>query len=117
MQFVDADLVARGVAAASSLAREHDLPVDDVVIVANSNMLALRLQPGDVFTRIAVVGQEVAAFEVSLAQRLAAASAPVASLEPRVPPRVYVRDDFAVTFWTYYDSAAESIAPARYADA
>ena len=39
----------------------------------------------------------------SLAQRLAETESPVAALEPRVEPRVYERDGFAVTLWTYYE--------------
>src|SRR5581483_12172198 len=35
---------------------------------------------------------------------------------PRVEPRVYVRDGFAVTLWTYYEAAPlRAIAPAAYA--
>ena len=117
MRFVDAGLVARAVEAASSLGRDLELHVDDVVVVQNSNTLALRLLPCDVFARTAVVGKEVAAFEVSLAQNLGAVSAPIAALDPRVEPRVYERDDFAVTFWTYYDSVTATDSPAKYAKA
>jgi hypothetical protein len=51
-----------------------------------------------VFARTALLGQEVAAFEVRLARGLAAATGPVASLDPRVEPRVYEVDGFAITF-------------------
>jgi hypothetical protein len=101
MPVVEARLVARATAATSTLACELGLQVDEVLVVQNSNMLALRLLPCDVFARTAVVGQEVAAFEVLLAQRLAAVGAPIASLDPRVEPRAYQRDDFVVTFWSY----------------
>jgi len=114
---VEAGLVARAAVAASSLARDLDLPVEDVVVVQNSNTLALRLLPCDVFARTALVGQEVAAFEVLAAQDLGALSAPIASLHPRVEPRVYERDGFAVTFWTYYDSVTDTASPTKYANA
>ncbi len=114
---MEAGLVARAAAAASSLGRDLDLHVEDVVVVQNSNTLALRLLPCDVFARTALVGQEVAAFEVLVAQDLGAVSAPIASLDPRVEPRVYERDDFAVTFWTYYESVTDTASPARYANA
>jgi len=114
---VEAGFVARATAAASALGRDLDLQVDDVVVVQNSNKLALRLVPCDVFARTSVVGAEVAAFELVVAEKLGAISAPVASLDPRVEPRVYERDDFAVTFWTYYESVTEPAAPAQYADA
>src|SRR6478735_6988947 len=97
--------VARAKAAAISTAAALSLPVDDAIVVHNSNKLALRLLPGDVFARVAYVGQEVAQLEVELAQRLAETESPVARLEPRVEPRVYERDGFAITLWTFYESA------------
>ena len=86
---MEAELVSRAMAAATSLAGELDLRVNDAVVIHNSNKLALRLLPCDVFARVALVGQEVAALEVELAQRLAAMASPVAALEPRVEPGVY----------------------------
>ena len=74
--------------------------------------------PCDVFARVAHVGHEVAQFEVDLAGRLAETESPVAALEPRVEPRVYERDGFAVTLWTYYPPVApQEVSPADYADA
>jgi hypothetical protein len=89
-------------AAATSLAVALGLRVDDAVVIHHSNKLALRLFPCDVFARVALAGQEVSALEVELAQHLAAIASPVAALEPRVEPRVYEGDGFAVTLWTYY---------------
>ena len=110
--------VQRAVAAAVSIAAALDLTVDDAIVLHNSNKLALRVLPCDVFARVAYVGQEVAQFEVELAQRLAETESPVAALEPRVEPRVYVRDGFAVTLWTYYEPVLpRDAAPAEYAQA
>ena len=110
--------VQRAVAAAVSIAAALDLRADDAVVLQNSNKLAFRLLPCDVFARVAYIGQEVAQFEVELAQRLAETESPVAALEPRVEPRVYVRDGFAVTLWTYYQPVApQEVPPADYADA
>ena len=115
---VEAKLVARAMAAATSLAETLDLPVNEAVVVHNSNKLALRLLPCDVFTRVALVGQEVSALEVELAQRLAALASPVAALEPQVDPRVYECDGFALTLWTYYDTVpTDQLTPADYAGA
>ena len=115
---MEAELVSRAMAAATSLAGALDLRVDDAVVIHNSNKLALRLLPCDVFARVALAGQEVAALEVELAQRLAATESPVAALEPRVEPRVYERDGFAVTLWTYYEAVTpDQDSPAEYADA
>jgi hypothetical protein len=108
--------IRRAVAAARSSAEAFDLRVDDAVVLHNSNKLALRLLPCNAFARVAHVGQEVAQFEVDLAQRLAETDSPVAALEPRVEPRVYERDGFAVTLWTYYEPVSpRDVAPAEYA--
>jgi len=115
---VEAEVVARATAAATAIARSLDLPVDDAVVIHHANKLALRLLPCDVFARVAPVGQEVAALEVELAARLAGVESPVVALEPRVEPRVYQRDGFAVTWWTYYETGtADRHSPAEYADA
>jgi thiamine kinase-like enzyme len=59
-----------------------------------------------------------AEFEVEVARRLAETDSPVAELEPRVEPRVYERDGFAVTLWTYYEPVSPGdVAPAEYAQA
>ncbi|HEX7131987.1 MAG TPA: hypothetical protein VF228_05395, partial [Iamia sp.] len=63
-------------AAALTVAAALDLPVDDAVVLQDSNKLALRLRPGDVMARVAHRGQEVAVFEVDLARRLAATGSP-----------------------------------------
>jgi len=108
---------ARAINAAISIAVALDLAADDATVVQNSNKLALRLLPCDVFARVAPVGHEHARFEVELAQRLARTESPVAALEPRVEPRGYKRDGFEVTLWTYYEPATPAISPAAYADA
>jgi hypothetical protein len=95
----------RATAAATAIASPLGLTVDDAIVLHNSNKLALRLLPCDVLARVAPVTEQVAQFEIELAQRLAEAESPVAALEPRVEPRVYERDGFVVTLWTYYEPA------------
>ncbi|HYJ68112.1 MAG TPA: aminoglycoside phosphotransferase family protein [Nocardioidaceae bacterium] len=115
---MEAGLVSRAMAAATSLAVAQGLRVDDAIVIHNSNKLALRLLPCDVFARVALAGQEVSSLELELARHLAAVASPVAALEPRVEPRVYEGDGFAVTLWTYYEAAThDQVAPAEYADA
>jgi len=110
--------VARAVDAAVSAASALHLRIDEAIVLHNSNKLALRLLPCDVFARVAPVGEEVAQFEVELAQRLAETESPVAALEPRVEPRVHERDGFALTLWTYYDPVTpREVPPADYANA
>lgn len=87
--------------AAVWVASSLDLSVDDAIVLHGSNKLTLRLLPCDVLARVAPVADQVAQFELELAQRLVGAGCPVAALEPRVNPRVYNHGGFAVTLWTY----------------
>jgi Ser/Thr protein kinase RdoA (MazF antagonist) len=107
------------VGAAVSTASALDLRVDDALILHDSNRLALRLRPCDVLARVAhMEGQGGAEFEVEVARRLAETDSPAASLDPRVEPRVYVRDGFVITLWTYYEPVSlRDVAPAEYAQA
>jgi len=100
-----------------SIASALGLAVDDAVVLQNSNKLAVRLLPCDVLARVAPLAQQVALFEVKLAQRLAEIESPIAALEPRVEPGAYERDGFVVTLWTYYASVTPEVAPADYANA
>ena len=109
--------VTRAMAAAASVAASLGLPVGGATVLQNSNKLALRLTPCDVFARVAPVGQEVAQFEVELAQRLAEVGCPVCPLEPRVDPRVHTRDGFTVTLWTYYEPVTPHVSPVDFAKA
>ncbi|MEU9882115.1 aminoglycoside phosphotransferase family protein [Streptomyces phaeochromogenes] len=109
--------VTRAIAAATSVAASLDLPADDAIVLHNSNKPALRLTPCGVLARVATVGQEVAQFEVELSQRLAEVGCPVCPLEPRADPRVYTRDGFAVTLWTYYEPVTLHTSPVDYAKA
>jgi thiamine kinase-like enzyme len=108
----------RAMAAAMSVAAAVGLAVDDTIVLQDSNRLTLRLLPCDVLARVAPVEHQVAQFEIELARLLAESGCPVAALEPRVEPRVYERDGFTVTLWTYYEPAgpAEPL-PAGYASA
>lgn len=116
---MNASDVRRAVAAGASSASELGLHVDDAVVVHNSNRIAVRLIPCDVLARIGPSAhQDGFQFEVEVARRLAETESPVGELEPRVEPRVYMRDDFAITLWTYYEPVAPAdIAPTDYAHA
>jgi predicted trehalose synthase len=103
---VDAEVVSSAIAATAGLATQLHLRVDDVAVIQNSNKLALRLLPCGVLARVARTGQEVAALEIEVARKLAATASPVAALVPHIEPRVYERDGFTVTLWTYYETVA-----------
>ncbi len=100
-----------------STASALDLQVDDAVVLHDSNRLAVRLRPCDVLARVAHVTHRTrAGLEVEVARRLSETDSPVAALEPRVEPRVYQRDGFAVTLWTYYEPLpSRDVSPAEYA--
>jgi aminoglycoside phosphotransferase (APT) family kinase protein len=115
---MQASEVPHAVAAAMSIASSLDLAVDDAIVLHDSNKLTLRVLPCDLVARVAPVAQQVAQFEVELVQRLAESGCPVAALESRVEPRVYERDGFVVTLWTYYEPATpREVSPAGYAAA
>jgi hypothetical protein len=103
---MDSSQIQPAVDAAVSSASALDLRVDDAVALHNSNRLAVRLLPCDVLARVATPvrrNHEVAAFEVEMARQFEEAHCPIAALEPRVEPRVHLRDGFAITYWTYYE--------------
>ena len=115
---MQASEVPRAMAAAMLTASSLDLRVDDAIVLHDSNKLTLRLLPCDVVARVAPVAHQVAQFELELAQQLLESGCPVAALEPRVEPRVYERDGFVVTLWTYYEPVTpREISPADYATA
>ena len=108
----------RARAAAVSTASALGLAVDDAIVLQDSNKLAVHLLPCDVLARVAPTAHQVAQFEIELARRLAETESPVAALDPRVEPRVYERDGFAVTLWTYYAPVVpQEVSPADYANA
>ncbi|WP_030622719.1 phosphotransferase [Streptomyces sclerotialus] len=107
----------RAVEAGRTTASRLGLQVDDVIVIHNSDRVVLRLVPCDVLARVAPSGHLAGSeFEVEVARRLADIDAPVAELEPRVEPRVHVRDAFAISLWTYYEPVRSEIAPDDYAN-
>ena len=109
--------VPRAVAAAKSTASSLGLTADEAIVLHDSNKLTLRLLPCDVLARVAPVANQVAQFELEVAQQLLESGCPVAALEPRVAPRVYERNGFVVTLWTYYKPATpREVSPADYAN-
>lgn len=111
--------VQRAIEAARSTASALGLRAGEGVVVHNSNRIAVRLTPCDVLARVAPLAHQAGAeFEVEVGRRLAEAGCPVAEPDPRVEPRVYVRDGCAITLWTYYAAVPpQDIAPAAYAQA
>src|SRR3982751_2170234 len=90
----------RATRAAISSASSLGLTAHDAAVLHNSNKLTLRLQPCDVLARVAPAAHQDAQFEVDVAQRLAEVGSPVAAL---ASPEVFVRDDYVVTLWAYYE--------------
>jgi aminoglycoside phosphotransferase (APT) family kinase protein len=118
ISWVQPSEIQRALAAAMSTASALGLAVDDAIVLHDSNKLTVRLLPCDVVARIAPIAHQVARFEIGLARRLAESQSPVAVPDPRAEPRVYERDGFAVTLWTYYQPAISGeVSPAGYANA
>jgi aminoglycoside phosphotransferase (APT) family kinase protein len=98
----------RAVTAAIAVVESFDLDVDETTVLNDSNRLVVRLLPCDVVARIVPVGYRVFASaigaerEVQLLRRLGSVEGPIAVLEPRVPPHVFVRDGFEVELLTCY---------------
>jgi Ser/Thr protein kinase RdoA (MazF antagonist) len=116
---VDGAELPRAVAACRAVTAARGLRVDDAVVLNDSNRLAVHLRPCDVLARVAPRARHNGAkFEIEVARRLAETGAPLATLDPRVEPRVYEQDDFAVTLWSYYEPVPpRDIAPDEYARA
>jgi hypothetical protein len=115
---MEASEVRRAVDAGGSTASALGLQVDEVVVVNNSDRIAVHLIPCDVLARVAPSAHQAGSeFEVEVARRLAETDGPVAELEPRVENRVYLRDGFAISLWTYYEPVGSEIAPEEYAGA
>jgi aminoglycoside phosphotransferase (APT) family kinase protein len=110
---------SNAVEAAVSTAVALDLKVDDADVLHDSNRITLRLRPCDVLARVAPQESRPGAeLEVEVVRRLTRTGSPVASLEPRAEPRVYLHDGFAVTLWTYYEPASPlEVEAAAYAQA
>lgn len=106
-------------AACRAVAAACGLRVDDAAVLNNSNRLTVHLWPCDVLARVASRTRQIGAkFEVEVARRLTETDAPLATLDPRVEPRVYPHEDFAVTLWTYYEPVPpHDFAPEEYASA
>lgn len=116
---MDASQIQLAIRAAVATATALGLRSDDAVVLHNSNRLALHLRPCNVLARVAQVEhQEVDAFELEVASRLAETNSPIALPDPRVEAQVYLRDGFAITLWTYYEPVSpDVVAPAEYARA
>jgi hypothetical protein len=105
---------ARAVAAVRSIASSLRLRVDDAVVLSDSNRLVLHLLPSDIVARVASIAHFAnSALEVDLATQLA--GCPVAGLDPRVAPQVFVGDDFEITFWEHFEAVpARKVPTAEY---
>ncbi len=115
---MEASETRRAVETARATASALGLQTDDAIVLHDSDRITLRLTPCDVLVRVAPSAHRAdSEFEVEVARRLAEVDGPVAELDPRVEPRVHLRDGFALSLWTYYEPVGSEIAPADYADA
>lgn len=102
----------RAVAAAMSIASELDLAVDDAIVLSDSNRLVVRLTPCDIVARVTPMTHFASAErEVELVRRLARMDSPVAALDARVEPRVFVHDGFKIAMWAYFEPVHSRMVP------
>jgi hypothetical protein len=114
---MDASEVSRAVNAASTTASALGLQVGEAAVLHISDRIAVRLMPCDVLARVAPSSaRDGMDFEAEVARRLVEADSPVGELDPRVEPRVYVRDDFAISLWTHYEPVVVADRRARVAN-
>ena len=122
--------VRNAVRAAMSTASALDLTVDDAIVLNNSNRLVIRLLPCDIVARVAPITYPAvgdyslwadyrarAETEVEVVRQLGTTDSPVAVLDPRVEPRVYVRDGFVIGMWAYFEPVQSEVQPADYTHA
>jgi hypothetical protein len=104
--------LSAAIEAAISAARALGLRAEDAVVLHDSNRAALRLLPCDTLARVATGPHRAGMrFEANVARRLASTDAPVAGLDPRVGPDVYEQGEFAVSFWTFFETNPEPLPP------
>jgi aminoglycoside phosphotransferase (APT) family kinase protein len=116
---MEATEARRAVAAAMSTASGLDLAVDDAIVLSDSNRLVIHLTPCDIVARVTPMTHFASAErEVELVRRLAQTGSPVAALEARVEPRVFVHDGFKIAMWAYFEPVqSRMLPPAEYAQA
>jgi aminoglycoside phosphotransferase (APT) family kinase protein len=116
---MEATEARRAVAAAMSTASGLDLAVDDAIVLSDSNRLVIHLTPCDIVARVTPMTHFASAErEVELVRRLAQTGSPVAALEARVEPRVFVHDGFKIAMWAYFEPLqSRMLSPAEYAQA
>ncbi|MBK6318954.1 MAG: aminoglycoside phosphotransferase family protein [Dehalococcoidia bacterium] len=116
---MDPSQVQAAVEAAKSVASALGLRAEDALLLHNSNRIAVRFLPCDVLARVGPARTHGAdfGFELEVSRRLAASGAPCGEPDPRVAPRTYERDGFAITFWTYYEPVSPETSPPDFAQA
>jgi hypothetical protein len=102
----------RAVAAAMATASELNLIVNNAIVLSDSNRLVVRLMPCDTVARVTPATHFASAEqEVELVRRLAHTESPVAPLDPRVEPRVFVRDGFKIALWAHFEPVESRTLP------
>ncbi|HVX47346.1 MAG TPA: phosphotransferase [Mycobacteriales bacterium] len=102
----------RAVAAAMATVAELGLAADDAIILNDSNRLVIRLTPCDIVARVAPMTHFASVeAEIDLVRRLEQMDSPVAALDARVEPRVFVQDGSKVTLWAYFEPGPSRVVP------
>jgi hypothetical protein len=98
----------RAVAAATALARENGLRVEEPVVLNDLFSLMAHLKPAPVVARVATYMPKLRApvgpwleREIAITTFLSERSAPVVAPSQELPPGPHERDGFTISFWTY----------------
>lgn len=131
---MEASEAHRAISAARSVAAALGMPAEQVIVLNDSNRLVVRLMPCNVVARVTppgslapaavratwssggAYGARLAA-EIEVVRQLAQQGAPAAGLDPRIEPRLFMFDWFAVTLWEYIEPAPLTPASSEYAAA
>lgn len=98
-------IMGRAREAASTIANQHGLTVDDAEIISFGSNIILRLRPHPVVARVSGVASYVRrndeglAREIDVTRHLSNADAPVVPLTRLIPPGPHRKDGLVVTFW------------------
>jgi hypothetical protein len=131
---VEASEARRAVAAAMATASAQGLVVENAEVLSDSNRLAVLLTPCNIVARVSPPGlletgtaraswlsgdlyRARLATEVEVTSLLAETDSPIAGLDPRCEPRVFMHDGFAVSFWRYFEPGSGTVVSAEYVQA
>jgi hypothetical protein len=93
--------------AAVAIAVQHDIAVDQPVMLRSTNNTVAWLSPGPLVVKVSDRPSNLLAYELAAGSYLAHAGAPVAAPDPALGDRVHRMNEFSLTFWQYLNPDPE----------